>query len=320
MENKKETVCAVVVTYNRKNLLLECLEAIRKQTRPVDAIYIIDNASQDGTPEVLKSSGYIPELPPSNFSEIYEVEYQIKNLVDGNFIKVFYVRMPENTGGAGGFYEGVKRGYEKGYDWLWLMDDDTIPTNEALNHMLGKIKEFKNLNIGFICSKVLWIDGKPHIMNIPAVKQLINGVPFNFYEDRGVLLVEWASFVSLLINRHIVKKVGLPIRKFFIWVDDVEYTIRISKNGFVGLYVKDSIVCHKTKTNYSANDIYDWRFYYKIRNSLWVDKLYHKKRYILHLLRNILLLPKFPRKVRYLIIKASVDSFVKIPVIEYCEK
>ncbi len=91
MENKKETVCAVVVTYNRKNLLLECLEAIRKQTRPVDAIYIIDNASQDGTPEVLKSSGYIPELPPSNFSEIYEVEYQIKNLVDGNFIKEIFM-------------------------------------------------------------------------------------------------------------------------------------------------------------------------------------------------------------------------------------
>jgi len=53
MENKKETVCAVVVTYNRKELLLECLEAIRKQTRPVQGIYLIDNASTDGTPKLL---------------------------------------------------------------------------------------------------------------------------------------------------------------------------------------------------------------------------------------------------------------------------
>ena len=70
---RDNTVCAVVVTYNRKNLLLECLEAIRKQTRPVDAIYIIDNASTDGTPEVLKENGYILELPPFNLSEPYEI-------------------------------------------------------------------------------------------------------------------------------------------------------------------------------------------------------------------------------------------------------
>ena len=48
----KETVCAVVVTYNRKNHLLECLEGLRKQTRPIDAIYLVDNASTDGTPDL----------------------------------------------------------------------------------------------------------------------------------------------------------------------------------------------------------------------------------------------------------------------------
>ncbi len=107
-ENRKETVCAVVVTYNRKHLLLECLEAIRRRTRQVDGIYIIDNASDDGTPELLKENGYIPELPPFNLSEPYEIEHRINNLVDGNTINVFYVRMPENTGGAGGFYEKVR--------------------------------------------------------------------------------------------------------------------------------------------------------------------------------------------------------------------
>jgi len=52
--SNKETVCAVIVTYNRKKLLLECLEGLRRQTRPVDAIYIIDNASQDGTSQFFK--------------------------------------------------------------------------------------------------------------------------------------------------------------------------------------------------------------------------------------------------------------------------
>ena len=68
-----ETVCVVVVTYNRKELLIECLEALSKQTRPLDGIYIIDNASADGTPELLlgkglKKNGY---KNLSNYKSIY---------------------------------------------------------------------------------------------------------------------------------------------------------------------------------------------------------------------------------------------------------
>ncbi|MGB9767171.1 MAG: glycosyltransferase [Sulfurihydrogenibium sp.] len=128
----KDTVCAVVVTYNRKQLLIECLESLRKQTRPVQGIYLIDNASTDGTPDLLLEKGYINELPPKSLSEPWEKEFEIKNLTDGSPIRLHYVRMHENTGGAGGFHEGVKRAYEKRYDWLWLMDDNTIPTNEVL--------------------------------------------------------------------------------------------------------------------------------------------------------------------------------------------
>ena len=129
---KKETVCAVVVTYNRKELLIECLDGLLRQTRPIDAIYIIDNASTDNTPEFLKEKGFIQELPPKNLTKSWEKEFEIKNLTDGQPIKLRYIRMHENTGGAGGFHEGVKRAYEKGYDWLWLMDDDAEPYENAL--------------------------------------------------------------------------------------------------------------------------------------------------------------------------------------------
>ncbi|MER3603731.1 MAG: hypothetical protein C4298_08345, partial [Thermus sp.] len=87
-----ERVCAVVVTYNRKELLRECLETLRGQTRKVDHILVVDNASTDGTEEVLRA-----EFP--------EVEV---------------LRLPENQGSSGGFHEGMKRAYEEGFDWLWL--------------------------------------------------------------------------------------------------------------------------------------------------------------------------------------------------------
>jgi len=317
MENKKETVCAVVVTYNRKELLLECLESLRKQTRPVQGIYLIDNASTDRTPKLLLGKGYIKELPPENLTEPWEKEFEIKNLTDKQTIKLHYVRMYENTGGAGGFHEGVKRGYEKGYDWLWLMDDDAISTETALEKLITKNKALSINKIGFLCSKVLWTDGTPHIMNIPTVKPLINGIPFNIYEKKGVLIVESASFVSLLIRSEVIKAVGLPIKEFYIWADDVEYTLRITKSGYLGVYVKDSNVIHKTKLNYSSFESYDRRFYYNVRNGLWIYKLHYKNKYFYHFLKRILSTPKLPLKVWHLNLKACIDSFIKNPKIYY---
>jgi GT2 family glycosyltransferase len=312
-----DSVCAVVVTYNRKDLLMECLQALQKQTRPIQAIYLIDNFSTDGTPELLLKKGYIKQLPPQNIKEPWEKEFKIKNLKDGKHIKFHYVRMHENTGGAGGFYEGVKRGYEKGYDWLWLMDDDTIPTGTTLENLAAKIKAFDVNKIGFLCSKVLWTDKTPNMMNIPAIKPLVNGIPFNFFEEKDILLVESNSFVSLLIRKEVIQAVGLPIKEFFIWADDVEYTLRITKSGFLGLYVKDSVAIHKTKNNYSASTTYDWRFYYYVRNNLWLFKLHNKKRYIINLLNSFLQISSIPKKFWYRLIKASIVSLIKNPKVEY---
>src|SRR5258708_23168564 len=85
------TVAAVIVTFNRKGLLIECLEAVRGQTRPCERVFIIDNSSTDGTPELLADEG----------------------VLDGS---IEYVRLPVNTGSAGGFHEGVRRAYAAGHD------------------------------------------------------------------------------------------------------------------------------------------------------------------------------------------------------------
>jgi rhamnopyranosyl-N-acetylglucosaminyl-diphospho-decaprenol beta-1,3/1,4-galactofuranosyltransferase len=98
--DQKGSVAAVVVTFNRKELLCECLDALLAQTYPVSRIVLIDNASSDGTAELLAEKGYLE-------NEIFD-----------------YLRLPVNSGGAGGFHEGVKRAFEAGFDWLWLMDDE----------------------------------------------------------------------------------------------------------------------------------------------------------------------------------------------------
>lgn len=102
-------VCAIVVTYNRKELLRECLAALAAQTRPPDRVLVVDNASSDGTQAMV------------------EAEYE----------EVELLALPTNQGGAGGFHEGMKRAHVDGAEWLWLMDDDTIPRPDALAELLA---------------------------------------------------------------------------------------------------------------------------------------------------------------------------------------
>jgi len=224
----KEKVCAIVVTYNRKKLLIECLESLLKQTRPLDAIYIIDNASTDKTPELLKEKGFIQELPPEKLNEPWEKEFKKDNL------SIYYVRMNENTGGAGGFHEGVKRAYEKGYDWLWLMDDDVEAVENALEVMLHyKIhskcihpsKKYLNGDRfswnGYLCEKVvhsIWLEEN--------------------FKDQGFTCVNYGCFEGMLINSNVVKKIGFPERKYFFIGDDTIYGYKASQVTNV-IYIKD---------------------------------------------------------------------------------
>lgn len=312
-----ETVCAIVVTYNRKNLLQECLEGLRKQTHPVDAIYILDNASTDGTPQMLLEQCYIRELPPAKPSEPWESECEIPNLQNGKPIKIHCVRMHKNTGGAGGFYEGIKRAYEKGYDWFWLMDDDTVPLDSALFELQNAKEKVDAQKIGFICSKVLWIDGTPHLMNIPQIKPLVNCTPFNYYEDQDLLLVEAASFVSLLVPKTVVQKVGLPLKDFFLWSDDLEFTQRITLNQLYGFYCRRSLVLHKTPRNYSAFKATDHRIYYRIRNSLYLTKKKSKVRFLFRVFYQLWNIRVLPPGLRARAIKACLDALFFNPKVEY---
>jgi len=302
-----DSVCAVVVTYNRKNLLIECLEALRKQTRPIQGIYLIDNASTDGTPELLLEKGYIRELPPQNLKEPWEKEFIIQNLTNGEEVKLHYVRMHENTGGAGGFYEGVKRGYERGYDWLWLMDDDAEPKEDALENLSIY---FKDSNIVGLASAVFLPNGAVAIhhrgrINFKNVFPLIQ-IPLQLEEyQKQAVEIDMASFVGLLVKRDAIKKMGFPKKDFFIHHDDVEYCIHLRSIGKI-LLVPKSIIFHKEASKKGVEKRFlgmrklrkdfneYWLTYYGIRNLVWLGKRYSKSKVLFYfqmfktLLRQIL--------------------------------
>ena len=240
-------VAAVVVTNNRLELLKECVANITNQSYALDSFIVVNNASTDGTTEWLAEQ------------------------------KQLIVINQENLGGSGGFYTGIKEAVSRGASWVWVMDDDTICRNSTLQLLVEKMGSI-NEKVGFIGSKSEWKDGSPHLMNVPAITPAFNKIiPFNKYDEKGMLLIETTSFVSLLINTAAIKTVGLPYRDFFIWGDDQEYTRRITKAGFLGLYCKDSIVLHKTPINYFPDFYHDtvpnlWKHSYGFRNEFFMIK------------------------------------------------
>ena len=215
-----EKVAAIVVTYNRKKLLQQCVEKLKNQTKSLD-ILIIDNASTDGT------------------------EKLFNNVEDSN---VKYYNTGANLGGAGGFSFGIKKAVELGYDYLWILDDDTMPTSTALEVLLRKDKELDG-EYGFLSSKALWKDDSICTMNIQKQTKWKQVVNFNAEQT-----VQYASFVSLFMRAATVKKVGLPFKEFFIWADDWEYTRRISKTK-KSYYIPSSVVYHWCNSNVGANII-----------------------------------------------------------------
>jgi GT2 family glycosyltransferase len=235
---------AVVVTYNRLPLLKKCIDAILHQTHPVDNLIVFNNSSDDGT-------------------EAYLASLQNEALC--------CIHSPENVGGAGGFFYGLKAAHERNADWIWAMDDDTIPRPDALEKLLSASffpQDEDGRPTGYLASRVDWIDGNRHLMNYihPVFPwHHFHGIHENCYRILN------SSFVSILINREAIQKCGYPVKEFFIWGDDWEYTGRISR-AFKCYYISDSVAVHETPVN-SGTDFIEvnrnniWKYKYAARNN-----------------------------------------------------
>ena len=247
------SVAGVVVTFNRLEKLKNVIASIEAQTHAVETLFIIDNASTDGTAEYL--AGLSASVP------------------------VEIVSMVTNSGGAGGFSEGMRRGYASGADHVWIMDDDCYPQPEALAALIagfdGAVAEL-GPDVPFACSVVEFTDGSICEMNNPVPtwdwgRLLVKG--------QQNVMVTACSFVSVLIPRWAIAEYGLPYAEYFIWFDDREYTLRLTARC-PGVQVLDSTVIHDMGDNRGVNfAMVDskslWKFSYGVRNEAsW--QLHHR--------------------------------------------
>jgi rhamnopyranosyl-N-acetylglucosaminyl-diphospho-decaprenol beta-1,3/1,4-galactofuranosyltransferase len=203
------SVAAVVVTFNRKDLLAECLDALLHQSRTVDRIFIVDQVSTDGTGEMLKQRAYLEQS------------------------RIVYSRSEKNTGGAGGFQRGVEMAYAAGFDWIWLMDDDAIAEAKALERMMRYVND---PNICAVANAKLRLNGTLDDGHVVFEK--------NSSSNSEPAYLTFSSFVGLMVSRTAVREIGFPKAEFFLQGDDTEYCIRLCKAGRI-TFARDSILVHK---------------------------------------------------------------------------
>jgi rhamnopyranosyl-N-acetylglucosaminyl-diphospho-decaprenol beta-1,3/1,4-galactofuranosyltransferase len=233
------TVCAIVVTFNRKDLLRRCLSALAAQERPVDVTLVVDNASTDGTAALVREE----------------------------FPAVELLALEDNVGGAGGFEQGLAWAHARGSDWLWVMDDDTLTLPDTLGTLLaGAARAPGPEEPLIVCSDVRWKDERLHPMNVPQPRWRDRGQMAEA-AGHGLLAIRHATFVSLALRREAIDRYGLPLAHYFIWSDDVEFTARVLRRER-GYLVPESRVYHWTPEPHQSAGLDSDRFYYHARNSL----------------------------------------------------
>lgn len=236
----------MVVTYNRKDLLRECLKALQAQTLPVDEILVVNNGSTDSTMEMLAEE----------------------------FPTVSVLNLKENVGGAGGFYEGMKRAYERDFDWIWVMDDD----GRAAPDCLEKLFEHRRPNSVLVPvqqDSLKWFYGI-----FEWYGRAKNVTPDIIAGKRAVVGDFVFNFVGPLISRGVIEQVGFPNKDFFIWFDDWDYALRVQRTPAEIVIVPEAVFFHdfgKPKRirflwqSRQRNSVAPWKCYYGTRNSFYVQ-------------------------------------------------
>lgn len=251
---EKEEIFAVVVTYNRKVTLLQCLRAIEAQTLKPKCVFILDNASTDGTQETLSSFGYINS--------------------ERNDITFHYILNGKNEGGAGGFYRGMKSANDYGeYDALWVMDDDGLPDKDCLKNMisyLGKYDYISPLVVDINNEQMMSFEGC-------TVSEFLKRA------NNGTIAGCANPFNGILYSKRLIETVGYPKKEMFIWGDEINYDLRAKKAGFHPIMVANAIHRHPLNRqmyvqyfrNHSmvASDK-DWKLFCYLRNRTYNSRTF----------------------------------------------
>ncbi len=245
-----ETVAAVVVTYHRADLLETMLAGLAALDRRPDAVIVVDNHSDDHTPQVL--------------ARATNAGLQV-------------LRTDDNLGGAGGFHLGVRTAHEQGFDRIWLMDDDVVPAPDCLSVLMAADEACLTCVREDTAGRLVEKAATRFDLRHPLVVRPKTAMVETDYGTRAAMParveVENVAFEGFLVRREVVDAVGLPDPAYFIFYDDVDFALRARRAGYRIWAVRDAVLVRQLAFD-QQHDLAGWKGYYMYRNLFVVHRRY----------------------------------------------
>lgn len=237
---------SIVVTFNRKDILQQAINSLLNQTLTPKKIIVADNASTDGTDAMME-----------------------ERFADNSQIK--YVRLNENGGGSAGFYRGFQEALKEDVDWISVSDDDALYAKDFFEKIAQQTKRYPNIKA---FSGSVYTNGnqleklhRRRVKNWNVITE--EEVPQSDY--KGNFKYDLFTFVGVVFNKKLIEKIGLPMKDYFIWYDDSEYSLRVRKYTEV-LNVSAAKIYHKVNKPKQQGWKPNWREYYGMRNRIQTIK------------------------------------------------
>lgn len=263
--NKKK-VFIVILNYNSWQDTIECIHSLINVNYQNYNIVIVDNDSPDASMKKIKQ--YMSEKKIGHiFFKSPEESISYRNNI--SFISL--IQSGYNGGYGYGNNIGVKYALSNEADYVLILNPDTIVSADFLEPLVGIC--VKDEKIGIVSSKIYFYD-KPDVF-------WFNGGKFSPYtgkvkhcnfkeKDIGQTPPEHITFMTgciMLIPRRIIENVGFLNEKYFMYVEDLEYSQRVIKYGYRLAVTQNSRIWHKIGSS-SGGQLSCFSLYFRTRNKI----------------------------------------------------
>ena len=302
----------IILNWNGWEDTIECLESLQKLDYPEYQTIVVDNGSTNDSLENIKNwcEGKIPhnmnlEKSSSDFKPLKYIEYKKSIAESGGKIekeriiekypssrKLIIIRSDNNYGFPGGNNIAIKYTLRKKYDYVWLLNNDTVIDKNALKEMVNIAESDEK--IGMVGSKIINFDHSDLI----NVKKAIDNKN-NHFNNKSIP-VKWIEGSSLLAKKKTIEQIGLLDENYFLYGEDKDWCTQARQKGWKLVRALKSIIWHKwgastksgrIKKNFFGKKVIriPWESYlipgyYEARNGVYYTKKNLPQYFLLYLI------------------------------------
>lgn len=253
------SLAIVIVNWNSFDVTHNCLASLRAIDYPDYRVIVVDNGSNDGSGDKLKSK----------------------------FPEIVLLKNEKNLGFTGGNNTGIEFALNEGFELVMLLNNDTIVTPDFASSLVAVLQQ--DLNIGAIQPKIMFNQEREVIWNAGSsfskVWHLTKTIGMG-EADKGAydkqMEIPWVTGCCFLTKSSIIREVGKLDDRFFIYYEDTDWSFRIKKAGYKLVYEPSSKIYHEVgKSNdnretFGEGNLSPFSHYVNIRNHIFIVRRYAK--------------------------------------------